>query len=245
MSEIILNKNGTITTNYWNPKHRQHIKTKFLTPGDAVLGLLQSNVTLEDGYTLRSLFKLLEKYPVLLWLEWSFINFIDEYKSCPPKGCVSDNLTHIVIAKYASIDCCGEEKELIVSTHVSGKIEGIEETYALDFSPLNTLLDLKLQFDTAGFYKEEDLYKKGRAKKKVEYYPHSYTLWDLCTSIMGELSFHGTPALRDSRMDDLKQRCEDIKNGTAELIPFEDVMKELNIDKDKLKEAKEKLKGAE
>ena len=64
-------------------------------------------------------------------------------------------------------------------------------------------------------------------------------LFDFFGGILYEISWMGSPKDRDEKNDELSQRSQEIENGTAKLIPFNDVIEAL---KEKTKTKKKKQK---
>lgn len=67
----------------------------------------------------------------------------------------------------------------------------------------------------------------------------SISLFDFLYAIFWELSFHGGPEATAKVKEDLIKSVEEIKNGTAKLIPADEVFKELDERLDEMEEEKE------
>ena len=91
MNQVTLNKDGSIAHNG---------KTVETDP----LPFLSFQVTLEEGFALRSFFRMLERYPSLVGLNLFFPTFLEKYHESPESGC-----------EYPGIDCLelGKNVEMI------------------------------------------------------------------------------------------------------------------------------------
>ena len=86
MNAVTLKKDGTINLNG-------------KTVATETLDLLSCQITLEDVYTLRSFFKMLNKYTLLAKLNAFFPSYIDQYDSCPEQGCDAGLLDYLEFGK--------------------------------------------------------------------------------------------------------------------------------------------------
>jgi hypothetical protein len=63
------------------------------------IDLLSCQIVLEDVYTLRSFFKMLNKYTLLAKLNAFFPSYMDQYHSCPEQGCDAGLLDYLEFGK--------------------------------------------------------------------------------------------------------------------------------------------------
>lgn len=100
--------------------------------------------------------------------------------------------------------------------------------WGISFTPANELIDLPVKLDTvARVYNDNHEDKKNYHNLLAEYKGATYTLGNILYGIIWEMSFHGGPDKRDAVGADLKQTVDDIKSGKGELIPAEEVFKDL------------------
>jgi len=187
-------------------------------------------VTEIDGWTLEDIFDLV--YPLKeIWSELSWCDFEVFYKELksPLKALKPEDTEHnskIEYLKVYRILELDDEGFITESFNISGI--GKDDRYAIGYSPLNTIKDLKIVVSDE--YEINKLYSMDpplfKAKKPL-------CLLEIIWAILWEISFHGTPTNRDEFVEELGRRAESIKDGTAELIPAEDVFKRL---KDRLED---------
>jgi hypothetical protein len=95
--------------------------------------------------------------------------------------------------------------------------------YAVDFSPLKDYVDAVVVFaDKFELYRMD--YTHGRDKTVPPEKPEilgecGITVLDLFKAIVYELTFHGAPANRDARREDLMKKVDDIKSGEGKYYP--------------------------
>src|SRR5210317_945368 len=86
MNAVTLKKDGAINLNG-------------KTVATMALDLLSCQIALEDVYTLRSFFKMLNKYTLLAKLNAFFPSYMDQYHSCPEQGCDAGLLDYLEFGK--------------------------------------------------------------------------------------------------------------------------------------------------
>ncbi len=147
------------------------------------LMLLNSEVELEDGYTLRSYFQMFEKYAVLAKLNSFFSTYLEQYRSSPKSNCVYDGFNYLEFSKTVEmIGFPGKPRlEIYCSLH------GVYGTEMCDLRSvqLENILDMPL--------------KLGRLKHivfgdKVDVFEFDtvFNFFEFIDGIVWELSFHGT-----------------------------------------------------
>ncbi len=163
MNAVTLKKDGTI-------------KLNGKTVATEALDLLSCQIALEDVYTLRSFFKMLNKYAL-------FPSYIDQYESCPEQGCDAGLLDYLEFGK--TVEMIGvPDKRLEIYNSLFGVHAG--ETTEIKSMQLDSLLDLPL--------------KLGRLKHivfgdRVDIFEFDtvYTLFEFIDGIAWQLGFHATP----------------------------------------------------
>ena len=204
---------------------------------------------LEDGVTLKDVFKLVKNsdseqlLSPLLTNGYTWLGeLLDEGLNGDQSKCEVDE---IVVGRSQEFSCWDGVNELDDSIDVSGVKIGDEERYGLDLTPTNELMGARVVLD-----KEFKIYdvrpeiwdswweqnKDNPERKSLEPYPvllkaeKGFTLLDILGSLFYELSFMGSPVERIKSLEGLKEQVKDIEEGKAELIPWEEVKKELGID---------------
>jgi hypothetical protein len=170
MNAVTLKSNGTIDHD------RKSVRSN-------ILSFLSSQIKLEDGYTLRSFFKMLDQYGLLVDLNTFFPTYIEQYRNCPGQGCAAGATDHLEFSK--TIEMIGfPEKRLEMYNSFSG-VYG-NEAFEIRSMQLDQLLDIPL--------------KLGRLKHVIFGDPVDvfefdtvFTLFEFIEGIAWQLSFHVTP----------------------------------------------------
>jgi hypothetical protein len=148
-----------------------------------VLKYLSYQIGLENKYTLRSFFEMVEKYELLGKLNSFLPTCIEQYLNCPEQGCESVMIDHLEFAKTVEMIGYPERRLEIYSS-----IRGILQNDAVEIRSLqlNSLLDMPLRL--------------GRLKHvvfgdRVDIFEFDtvFTLFEFIEGITWELSFHVTP----------------------------------------------------
>ena len=100
--------------------------------------------------------------------------------------------------------------------------------WGISFTPVSDLINIPVKLKTNAEITDFDMNKDPKrligALGKLE--GVTYTLGHILFGILWEISWHGSPEKRDKLGDELKQQVDDIKNGTAKLIPFDEALNE-------------------
>jgi len=148
-----------------------------------ILKYLSYQIGLEENYTLRSFFKMVEKYELLGKLNSFLPTCIEQYLNCPEQGCGSEIIDHLEFAK--TIEMIGfPEKRL----EIYSSVRGIHQNDVVEIRSLqlNRMLDMPLRL--------------GRLKHvvfgdRVDIFEFDtvFTLFEFIDGITWELSFHVIP----------------------------------------------------
>lgn len=222
---------------------------------DRAISMLFDSCSLEDGVTLRDVLLLLntqlDMFDLVLgnWCK----DIVEEGLKGPPKEKFQPDLEFLdlyfgceihdgVLSGYAFPDFHGEGFIAEEDKHDKwGHLEvrkGDRQSWAIEFTPVNELAPVKLRLN-------EDFTVHDWDKLAANGYKHvdplkfkaSFTLGHILYGILWELSFCGSPKMRQERLDDLNQRIKDVESGKVKTIPWEDVKKDL---KEKPKKDKKK-----
>ncbi len=170
MNTVTLKTNGTLFTDG--------------KPVDAEpLYCLGMKVELEAGVSVRSLFAMLERYPLLTRLNAFFPTYLEQYREAPPEGCQCDDFDRIEFHK--TVEMVGFPGEPRLEIYSSLKGSGKSELRDIRNYELEQLLDMPL--------------KLGRLKHivfgdKVDQFEFAtvFNLFEFIDGVVWELSFHGT-----------------------------------------------------
>ena len=170
MNTVTLKKNGAIVYNGER------------VTSDAI-NLLSSQITLDENYTLRSFFEMLEKYTLFAKLNAFLPTYREQFHACPEYGCDAGILDYLEFGK--TVEMIGvPDKRLEIYNSLFGCHAG--ETSEIRSMQLAHLLDLPLKLGKLKhivFGDRVDLFE----------FDTVYTLFEFIDGIAWELSFHVTP----------------------------------------------------
>lgn len=198
--ELILKKGGDIVLKIHEAK--EVYKEVLFTEDKNPLSLLLYPIILEEGYTVRDLFKMVEKYCELQLIDNLFPYYVNEYVMCDGQGCVTKDMLAVTIQKTFVLN----EDDLDEVIDVGGR--GSTDDYAIDFTPLKELLDVPLILDKWLIFTVATQTKK--------YLEKSYTLWEVLSSFIYEIGFYGKPEDRDREFALVSSTVEEVKKSMAE-----------------------------
>ena len=170
MESITLKKNGSIDQSGKTVK-------------SVVLNLLSSQIYLEEGYSLRSFFQMLEKYSLFSELSAFFPMYTEQYRSCPESGCDGGFFDYLEFGKTVEMIGVPDKRLEIYTSLVGLPADQASEVRSLQ---LESLLDLPLQLGKLKhivFGDRVDIFE----------FDTVYTLFEFIDGIGWELSFHATP----------------------------------------------------
>jgi len=148
------------------------------------LMFLSFMIELKEEYTLRSYFRMLETYSLLLDLNEFFPTYMDHYNSCPKNICIIDNIDHLEINK--TIEMVGIPGNPRLEMYISFiGVQG-KETCEIKSYQLEDLLDITVKLGKLKhivFGDRVDIFE----------FESVYTLFEFIDGIVWELSFHGAP----------------------------------------------------
>jgi hypothetical protein len=148
------------------------------------LMFLSFKIELDGEYTLRSYFRMLETYSLLLDLNEFFPTFIDQFNSCPKNNCIIENIDHLEINK--TVEMVGFPGKPRLEMYISfNGVQG-KETCEIKSYQLDDLLDITVKLGNLKhivFGDRVDIFE----------FESVYTLFEFIDGIAWELSFHGTP----------------------------------------------------
>ena len=171
MNRIILEKDGVLVEN------RRRVEKNALM-------FLGHKVDPAPGCTLRSFFRMFDRYPVLAELSEFLPDCLQRYRSCPPDGCAAGAVAYLELIKTVEMVGFPGKPRLEIYSSLWGAADG--RHCPLRPLQLETLLDLP--------------FKLGRLKHvvfgdKVDVleFETVFSLFEMIEGIVWELSFQGTP----------------------------------------------------
>ena len=228
MECIIAKKGGILLSKEWeydDEKREGEYKYYVLSPKH-ILRHLAYPVDLEDGFTVRDWFQIVENYPTLQELDGFMEDYLQEYSKCPTSGCVDEKYKDFSIyfkKSVASNNWDNENWECDISIHVyAAQREADPNVYGIEFWPLNECLDMPMKFLDGEVARELWYLDKNDEKRMdkstlINPVKMNYTLFDFITSYIYEISFFGLPGERKEKMEELEDMCRKIDAREVEL----------------------------
>jgi hypothetical protein len=148
------------------------------------LRFLSYQIHLEEGYTLRSFFRMFEKYALLARLSVFLPDCLERYTASPRHRCVSDAIDHLKFYKTVEMIGFPGDPRLEIYNTLCG-VRG-KETCEIKSFHLDNLLDMPLKLG---------LLKHIVFGDKVDIFEFDtvFSLFEFIDGVAWELSFQGTP----------------------------------------------------
>lgn len=248
MMDNIRIKGNRLLCDIWNKKEKR--REKDVDVSKHLMYHLRDECVIEKGTTLRDIISLIgpfskELSPTLTYgPDWLDMLIKESKKNTDEKS-----VDKIVLSWVVSMqDDIYSPNITVLSEWIStyGVKVDDKETYAIDLTPINKLVDAEIRLDTKitiadkrrkvvdkFFAFKDTLDDEDRAKMPI--YPvvmkarKPFTLMDILYGIFWEFTFHGPPKQRDERADELRETIRKVKSGEEKTIPWEEV-------RDRLKE---------
>lgn len=246
MAECEIRKGGRLFTRRFKSEEEWSDRT------DRAPRHLFDSCTLEEGVTLRDIFLLLnsnlEVFDLVLG-NWTR-ELTEEALNQPP---VPSDLKYLFLEWAPSIQAVWDGRKETDKKHFSGNffpdfhgwgpIEEGGKTYdtrwGVSTCSVNSIIDTPLVLKEAYSINDEMAWwKKFRSRGEGEGLPNrdefivvydkcDFTLGHILYGIVWELSWHGGPKQREEFNSEINRRIDEINDGTAELIPLEEVLSKL------------------
>lgn len=172
MNHVILTTDGLIV----------HKGTK-VEEADA-LAFLSYGVDLEEGYSLRSFFRLIEQYPLIAALNAFFPTFLEKYHESPDSGCIFPGFECLELGKNVEMIGFPGKPRLEIYTTFTG-IHGDEQRDIKSFQ-IESLLDVPIRLGHLRHVVYGD-------KVDIFEFETVFSFFEFVDGIAWALSFHGTP----------------------------------------------------
>ena len=171
MNQITLQNDGSI------------IESHKIVPSDSLM-ILGCQVELGQGYTLRSFFRMFEKYELLVKLDAFVADCLQRYQDCPKGDCTRDDIDYLQFYKTVEMIGFPGEPRLEIYHTLCG-VRGTENL-AIKLLHLETILDIPLKLGDLKHIIFGD-------KVDVFEFDTVFNLFEFIGGIVWELSFQGTP----------------------------------------------------
>ncbi len=151
---------------------------------DEPLRHLGSRVVLDPGFTLRSFFRMIERYPDFARLNVFLPECLELYRACPAGECTAPGIGRLEFYKTVEMSGFPGEPRLEIYHTLCGR-EG-EATCEIRSLPLEQLLDLPLQIGKLKHVVFGD-------RVDVLEFDTVFNLFEFIEGIVWQLSFHRSP----------------------------------------------------
>jgi len=181
-----------------------------------VLFYLDKAVILQEEFTLRDYFKVINLYYKFQLLDSYFTDFLKEYNSCPKQKCKDDYIKYLELRriveyspeyKFYMSDSLMFEENMIV--HTSETVDtyidfhGVDKNdngVAIEFGSLKRILDCEIKLaETKIIINQNDIKEYPIIYKG----PDDISLFEFIKYIIWELSFCGSPIERDKKFEEI------------------------------------------
>ena len=159
------------------------IESNKIVPADSLM-ILGCQVELGQAYTLRSFFRMFEKYTLLVKLDAFVADCIQRYRECPESHCTSDAIDYLEFYKTVEMIGFPGEPRLEIYHTLCG-MRGAENQEIKSFH-LESILDMPLKLGVLKHIVFGD-------KVDVFEFDTVFNLFDFIGGIIWELSFQGNP----------------------------------------------------
>lgn len=233
MRHLEIHPGGKLIQLEWNSESGDYDQSDVT---DHAPRFLWDEVRLNDETTVNDIFLLLDKHIEIFDLiigNWCK-DFVKEALSQDFNG--ESELEYAELSWRFTLNYHHErEDERVLNGHhfpdfgAIGK-DGIN--YGVSFTPTYELKRLPLRLNPSSTLFNEGEYYRNKDNKNPSKYSEniqnvSYNLGHVLFGIIWELSLYGDPKKRDEVKADIDRRVEEVENGTADTIQFEEVMSQI------------------
>jgi hypothetical protein len=212
--DLQLRKGGTLIFQEWDSDISEYIERDVEL--EDIPFHFNSSICLSAGTTLKDIFLLVSK-SIELFSTVTGCPYLDELvaEALSKAESGEKDIGALELKRIAIV----QKSELFFHFDFHGL--GDDETYAIEFTPLNKLVTVPLILNEDISLEDSDT-EEVYLKCKM-----TFSLFDILFGIVEELSFMGPPNIRAMALDELKGRVDDIKEGKVETTSWEDIRKKL------------------
>lgn len=191
---------------------------------------LRSGVSVEPGVTLGQIFASVAAHDEIknAVAEYAWCGYIDEFHEAAlePRAEEEDGDTKLVrleVCAFGELHTYKGETDFSIITDFCG-YDADGDHWSLSFSPMNTIAHLPVSINEEFAVRKDNAEEVFKAKRV-------FTLLEFLDAIYWDISFHGGPADTAKFAEELSASVAELKReidaGTANLIPLEDVFRDL------------------
>lgn len=225
MSDVVVFEHDSLDSYDWDSEQKAKVKVPFR------LSDLRCRVKISPGVTLGEIFKSVDRHPELKQViaAYAWCGSIDEFhaealKPRPEEQAEEskDRIVKLIVKQYAQLSDENEHKDFNIITEFCGSGPN-KERWSVSCTPMNELAHLPVEID-------ETFTIERNWKEEILSIQKSLNLLEFLDAIYWDISFHGSPEDNARFVEELQQQIKEIDNGTAKLIPFEEVMKDFETE---------------
>jgi len=220
MSDYVVFHRDRIASYSWNKDTKQNEEEDF-TMSD-----LRTRVRIDDEVTLGEIFAAVEKEEGLksFIAMYSWCQSIDSFHAHarlprPDAGESEVPLVKIVVSAYGEVFDHRGESDFMVATDLTGYDEK-GDRWSISYSPMQQIAHLPVSID-------EKFVTRRNYKEDVFVSTRTFSVLEFLDAIYWDISFHGGPEDNEKFLLDMQQQVKDIREGNVELVPLEDVFRDL------------------
>lgn len=145
---------------------------------------LSHPVDLDSGFTLRSFFRMVERYELLTKLSAFLPDCVSRYRACPAADCIIDAIDHLEFCKTIEMIGFPGTPRLEIYNSLNGVHHG--QSCEIRMFALEHLLDMPVRLGVLKHVIFGD-------KVDVFEFETAFNLFEFIDGVVWEMSFHGTP----------------------------------------------------
>jgi hypothetical protein len=234
---VKITKNGFLDVS-WNGETKEYEERE----RETYVPALRQRCVIDEGVTLKDLFAAVEKDEILkdFISMYSWCSHIDEFlaqiKETPPEPDRSEKLFYLEIYWHAEAFTYRKKDlkpsfDAYVGFHAWGEPDeyaqkrGDDKTcYGVSYTPMYYLADLPIKLNEEIEITHTEQKNKRDFQDTVLFKGEScFSLLEVLDAIFDDISWHGGPAGNAAFVEEMKERVEEIKDGRAETVPWEDL----------------------
>ena len=247
MKTVKITKDDFIVSK-WNGEIREYEQS--IPEDEYIHCLLSESCEIDTGVTLKDIFSIVERYPSLVSFisKYSSCYHIDDFHKTINDPLIEDkeedgcNYVIDYLEVYKRWHVSEYKKEISFSINedfhgIGHYIKDSKDGYSkkgdktpisVSYSPMNELANYEVKLNHhVEVYKPFNHKKPNSHQERVLIEGQVYfTLLEVLNAIYYDISFMGGPEDNKEFLEELNERVEEIDNGTAKLIPMDEILKE-------------------
>lgn len=212
---IELSKNKIVyVTDHYNPDCEKYEKKEV----ECLHPYLNETVELSDDFTLEDFFRILGRERGVMGMTFSshlghypLQLYIDEIEKPPTDDDDEDEIKYLELRRYGELWDWGDLDLFIDFSGLGKEHEGGGVGYAIEYTPLNELKHLPLRLNTDVEISEAKIPSKMLVKGTMV-----MSVYELISTILCEISFAGSPELRDKQLTEITGAVKEMREVLGE-----------------------------